>query len=75
MSLCMKTTAISGAAYCGIQADLASREGAVSAKLAHLFFQCAVATGTRTVEEWDALVNAAREAEVTIAEALEFGEE
>ncbi len=77
-TLLMKTTTsgISGAAYCGLQADLASREGAVSAKLAHLFFQCAVATGTRTVEEWDALVMAAQgEDGATIAEAIEFGEE
>lgn len=74
----MKTTAtkgISGAAYVGIQADLASREGAVSAKLAHLFFQCACVPGTRTVDEWDALVLSARSAEVTVAEAVEFGEE
>jgi hypothetical protein len=72
----MKTTtkAISGAAYCGLQADLAAREGAVSAVLAHLFFQCAVIDGARTVEEWDALVVAARSAEVTVTEALEFGE-
>lgn len=72
----MKTTkGISGAAYCGLQADLAAREGAVSAKLAHLFFQCATMTGERALEEWDALVNAAREAGATIEEALEFGEE
>ncbi len=69
------TTGISGAAYCGLQADLASREGAVSAKLAHLFFQCATTPGTRTVEEWDALVMAAQGADGTVAEALEFGEE
>ena len=69
------TTGISGAAYCGLQADLASREGAVSATLAHLFFQCATLAGERTVEEWDALVNAAREAGATVEEAVEFGEE
>lgn len=73
----MKTTTkeISGAAYVALQADLASREGAVSATLAHLFFQCAVVQGMRTVEEWDALVNKARSAEVTIADAIEFDEE
>ncbi len=74
-TLLMKTTTISGAAYIALQADLASREGAISAKLAHLFFQCAVVAGARTVEEWDELVNAAREAEVTVAEALELREE
>ncbi len=74
--LLMKTTTkqISGAAYVAFQADLASREGAVSATLAHLFFQCACVPGTRTVEDWDALVIAARGAEATIADALEFGE-
>ena len=56
-------------------ATIDSREGAVSAKLANLFFQCACVTGARTVEEWDALVVAARSAEVSISEALEFGEE
>ncbi len=66
---------ISGAAYCGLQADLASREGAVSAALAHLFFQCAVVPGVRTVEEWDALVIAARREEVTIQDVLDFKEE
>jgi len=73
----MKTTTkeISGAAYVGLQADLASREGAVSAALAHLFFQCACITGMRTVEQWDALVIAARSAEVSIADAVEFGDE
>lgn len=66
---------LSGAAYVGIQADMASREGGVSALLADLFFQCPCIPGTRTLEEWDALVNAARAAESTVAEALEYGEE
>lgn len=73
----MKTTTnskISGAAYIALQADLASREGAISARLADLFFQCAVIRGERTTEEWDALVTAAKAAEVTIVEAIEFGE-
>ncbi len=77
--LLMKTTTtakrISGVAYVAMQADLASREGAVSASLAHLFFQCALVTGERSIEEWDALVLAARGADATVAEALEFGEE
>lgn len=74
----MKTTAskkISGAAYVGIQADMASREGAVSARLADLFFQCACIAGERTLEEWDALVVKAMEAKVTVADALEYDEE
>lgn len=73
----MKTTTktMSGAAYVAVQADLASREGAVSAKLAHLFFQCAVVSGQRTLEGWDALVVEAMKAEVTIAEAIEYGED
>lgn len=70
-----KTSKISGAAYVALQADMASREGAVSARLADLFFQCAIIRGERTVEGWDALVNAAKEAESTIGEAIEFGEE
>jgi hypothetical protein len=70
----MKTTTkeISGAAYVGLQADLASREGAVSAMLAHLFFQCAVVQGNRSVEAWDELVNKARAEEVSIQDAIEF---
>ncbi len=72
----MKTTgkAISGAAYVGIQADMASREGAVSPRLANLFFQCACIKGDRTVDAWDALVVQAMEAEVSVQEALDFGE-
>lgn len=74
----MKTTTtskkLSGVSYIAIQADLSSREGGVSALLADLFFQCACIPGTRTLEEWDALVNAARAAESTVAEALEYGE-
>lgn len=61
--------------YIAHQAAIASREGPVSPKLADLFFQCAQIQGDRSVEEWDALVNAAREAEVNVAEALEFNEE
>lgn len=68
------TKGISGVAYITLQADLASREGAVSAKFAHLFFQCACVTGERTVEEWDALVVAAHRAESTVLDALEFEE-
>lgn len=73
----MKTTQkkIGAVAYITIQAELASREGAVSAKLADLFFQCAQVRGERTVEAWDALVVSAMQADVTIAEAIEFGEE
>jgi hypothetical protein len=70
----MKTKQISGAAYVALQADMASREGDVSATLAHLFFQCACIHGVRTVEEWDALVVVARSAESTVADAIEFGE-
>lgn len=72
----MKTTnqKMSGAAYVGVQADLVSRDGAVGAHFADLFFQCAVLKTARTLEEWDALVVAAHTAEVSIAEAVEFGE-
>jgi hypothetical protein len=73
----MKTTAskmISGAAYVAVQADLASREGAVSARLAHLFFQCACIEGQRTFEEWEALVVKAMDAEVSVAEVLKYDE-
>ena len=68
-------TAISGAAYCGLQADIASREGDPGAALAALFFQAACTPGARSEDEWTDLVMAARRAGVTIAEALEFGEE
>lgn len=73
----MKTTTktISGAAYIGLQADLAAREGAVSARLADLFFQCAQVRGERTVVQWDALVVSAMQGDVSIADAIEFGEE
>lgn len=70
----MASKKISGVAYIGIQADLASREGAPSAQLAGLFFQCATVGGQRTVEEWDALVLAAREAVATVADAIEFAD-
>lgn len=66
---------ISGVAYVAYQADLASREGEVSARLADLFFQCACIEGTRTLEEWDRLVLAARRAEVRVKDVLEFGED
>jgi len=66
---------ISGAAYVAYQADLAAREGAISARLADLFFQCACIEGVRSVEEWDRLVLAAREAEVSVKDAIEFGED
>lgn len=69
------TTAISAVAYITVQADMAAREGAVSPMLADLFFQCAQVRGERTMKQWDDLVVAAMEAQSTIAEALEFGEE
>lgn len=74
--LSMKTTTkrISGAAYVAVQADMAAREGAVSQRLAHLFFQCACVQGERTLEEWDALVVKAMEAEVTVQDVLEYDE-
>ena len=66
---------ISGAAYVAYSADLASRgEGVEGATMAALTFQCALVQGTRTVEEWDALVVKAHEAEVTPAEAAEYDE-
>jgi hypothetical protein len=74
----MKTTAskkISGAAYVGIQADLASREGPVSPRLANLYFQCACVEGQRTFEEWEELVVKAMGAEVSVQEALEYDED
>ena len=71
----MKTTSktITAVAYIALQADLASREGPVSPRLADLFFQCV--RGERTVEQWDALVVEAMRAEVSIADAIEFGED
>lgn len=66
---------ITSVAYIALQADLASREGHVSPRLADLFFQCAQVRGERTVEQWDALVVEAMRAEVSIADALEFGED
>lgn len=65
---------LSGAAYVSVQADLASREGLPSATLCALFFECAVVGGTRTLEEWDRLVNEARRGETTLAEAIEYDE-
>lgn len=65
---------ISGAAYVAYQADLAAREGAISARLADLFFQCACVPGERTIEEWDELVNEAKAAEVSIQDVIEFRE-
>lgn len=69
------TKKISAVAYITVQADLASKEGAVSPRLADLFFQCAQVRGERTVEQWDALVVSAMQAEVSIAEAIEFGDD
>lgn len=66
---------ISAVAYITIQADIASREGAFGPGWAELFFQCASVGGERTLEAWDALVVAAKTADVSIAEAIEFGEE
>lgn len=74
----MKTTAskqISGAAYVAVKAVDAAKEGAVSARLAHLFFQCAVVDGRRTIEDWDRLVVRAMKAEATVQDVLEYGEE
>lgn len=75
MNTTTKTKTISAVAYIALQADLASREGPVSPKLADLFFQCAQVRGERTVEDWDALVVKAMQNEVTIADAIEFGED
>lgn len=66
---------LSGAAYVGIQADMAARDGAVSAKLADLFFQCACIQGERVLEEWDRLVVQAMEANVTVQDVLTYGED
>lgn len=67
---------ISGVGYVAYSADLASRgEGVEGTEMAALTFQCALVKGTRTIEEWDALVVKARGAEVTPAEAAEFDEE
>lgn len=76
----MKTTKtaakkIGPIAYITAQAELAAKEGPLSARLADLFFQCAQVQEARTFEEWEALVMSAMEAESTIAEAIEFGEE
>lgn len=68
---------ISAVAYITFQADLASKEGPVSPRLADLFFQLTQVREERTIEEWDALVVAAQTADddVTIADVLEYGEE
>ena len=66
---------IHGIAYIALQADLASREGPVSPRLADLFFQCAQVREPRTIEQWDALVVEAMSAESSIQEAIEYGEE
>lgn len=66
---------ISGAAYVAFAADLASRgEGVEGTELAALTFQCALVPGTRTVEEWDALVLKAKGAEMPPAEADQYEE-
>ena len=70
----MSTAKINSVAYVTYQAALASREGQVSPRLADLFFQCTQVGGERTIEEWDALVNDAREAGVNVSVALEFAE-
>jgi len=75
MAKASKKVEISGVAYVAYQADLASREGEVSARLADLFFQCACIEGTRSIEEWDRLVLEARRAEVRVKDVLEFGED
>lgn len=71
---CKATAAktVSGVAYVTLQADMASREGGISALLADLFFQCACVPGIRTVEEWDRLVNDARSGECSIGDVLEI---
>lgn len=69
---------ISAVAYITVQADLASKEGPVSARLADLFFQLTQVREPRTIEEWDALVVSAMSSDdptTTIAEAIEFAEE
>lgn len=66
---------ISAVAYITFQAELASKEGPVSPRLADLFFQLTQVRETRTIEQWDALVVAAMQNEVTIADAIEFSED
>ena len=66
---------ISAVTYITIQADMAAKEGPVSAALADLFFQLTQVRGERTIEGWDWLVAQAMEAESTIEDVLEFGEE
>lgn len=71
----MKTTHnITAVEYITIQAQAVAAEGHISARLADLFFQLATVREARTVEGWDALVNAAKDADSTIAEAIEFAE-
>ena len=66
---------ISAVTYITIQADMAAKEGPVSAALADLFFQLTQVRGERTIEGWDWLVAQAMEAESTIEDVLEFGED
>lgn len=62
-------------AYVTIQADLASKEGPVSPRLADLFFQLTQVREERTVEEWDHLVVKAMESESPIADVIEFDDD
>ena len=66
---------ISAVTYITIQADMAAKEGPVSAALADLFFQLTQVRGERTIEGWDALVVQAMEAESPIEDVLKFGED
>ena len=73
----MKTTAdkITGAVWVWIQAAVAAAEGMPSDVSAARIFGASQVQGERTAEEWMDLYLNAREAECTMAEAAEHGEE
>ena len=66
---------ISGSAWVGIQAALAAAEGMPSDANAARIFGASQVAGERTADEWMELYLTAREAECTMAEAAEHGEE
>ena len=72
----MNTTSktISAVAWITMQADISAREGAFSDRTAARIFGAAQVKGERTVEEWDALFALANSADVSMADAAEFGE-
>ena len=65
---------MSAATWIAIQAEDAAAAGHfLSAAAAALIMSAAHVAGTRTEEEWDALYLAAKDAEVTMKDAADFG--